>query len=231
MQKPQKVAVFDIDGTIFRSSFLIELSEAMVKEGLFPKSARTEYEREHRKWFEREGGYQNYIDSVVYAFVKHLKGVHYGDFRDAAKQVVAAHEKQVYRYTRDLVPELKKKGFFLLAISQSPKAVLDGFCKKMGFDKVYGRLYELGPNDRFTGVVIDEHIIGNKGNVLRRAIEKENLTLKGSIGVGDTEGDIAFLEMVENPICFNPNKKLYKTAKRMGWKVVVERKDVIYDIC
>ena len=39
-----------------------------------------------------------------------------------------------------------------------------------------------------------------------------------------------FLEMVENPICFNPNEKLYTEAKRQGWKVVVERKDVIYEL-
>ena len=70
----------------------------------------------------------------------------------------------------------------------------------------------------------------NKANIVRRAIEKENLTLKGSIGVGDTEGDIPVLEMVDNPICFNPNMLLYKTAKRNDWKVVVERKDVIYNI-
>jgi phosphoserine phosphatase len=48
--------------------------------------------------------------------------------------------------------------------------------------------------------------------------------------VGDTEGDVAFLELVTEPIAFNPNKELYRHAKRMGWKVVVERKDVIYEI-
>jgi len=56
------------------------------------------------------------------------------------------------------------------------------------------------------------------------------LTLKGSVGVGDTESDIAFLKMVEKPICFNPNQKLYQYAKRAGWKIVVERKDVIYHL-
>jgi len=128
------------------------------------------------------------------------------------------------------VKKLKKKGYFLLAISQSPKGILDAFCKDLGFDKVYGRFYELGPSDKFTGEVIDLHLIANKGNIVRRAVAKENLTLKGSYGVGDTEGDIPMLELVENPICFNPNATLYRYAKLNGWKVVVERKDVIYDI-
>ena len=125
---------------------------------------------------------------------------------------------------------MKSKGYFLLAISQSPKTILEGFCKNLGFDKVYGRIYELGPEDRFTGEIIDLHLIINKANIVHRAVEKENLTLKGSIGVGDTEVDVPFLELVETPICFNPNAALYKHAKRTGWKVVVERKDVIYEI-
>ena len=54
------------------------------------------------------------------------------------------------------------------------------------------------------------------------------MSFKGSIGVGDTESDVAFLKLVERPICFNPNKKLYDYAKRKGWEVVVERKDMIY---
>ncbi|MFP4022372.1 MAG: hypothetical protein ACLFTS_00805, partial [Candidatus Paceibacterota bacterium] len=51
-----------------------------------------------------------------------------------------------------------------------------------------------------------------------------------SVGVGDTEGDISFLEMVDHPLCFNPNKNLYRHALISDWNVVVERKDVIYHI-
>jgi len=50
------------------------------------------------------------------------------------------------------------------------------------------------------------------------------------VAVGDTEGDIGLLESVTQPICFNPNQALYTHAKRQGWKVVIERKDVIYHL-
>jgi phosphoserine phosphatase len=73
-------------------------------------------------------------------------------------------------------------------------------------------------------------LISDKAEILKRAVEKEKLTLKGSVGVGDTESDVAFLKMVERPICFNPNQKLYQYAKRAGWEIVVERKDVVYHL-
>lgn len=229
-QEIRKVAVFDIDGTIFRSSLFIELTEELIDSGVFEESVRDEYAREKEAWLDRKGDYEAYINAMVCVFLGAIKGVHYADFQEAAKRAVDRSADRVYRYTRDLVKDLRAKGYYLVAISQSPKSILDRFCKRMGFHKVYGRIYELGPGDRFTGAIEDLHLIGNKANILKRVVEKENLTLKGSVGVGDTEGDIAFLEMVDKPICFNPNAKLLKHAKRLGWKVIVERKDVIYDI-
>lgn len=226
----RRVAVFDVDGTIFRSSLLIQIVDKLIDRGAFPGSAKEAFEKEHRKWLDREGDYEEYIMGVVRAFRDHIKGVHYGELADAAEELVDEQWKRTYRYTRDLIKELKAKDYYLLAVSHSPKTVLDKFCPRLGFNKSYGIVYEIGPQDLFTGVVADEHIVMNKANVLKRAVEKEGLTLAQSIGVGDTESDIPFLEMVAKPICFNPNQKLYKYAKRLGWTVKVERKDVVYDI-
>jgi HAD superfamily hydrolase (TIGR01490 family) len=224
-----KVAFFDIDGTIFRSSLLIELVDELVKERVFPESTADMYEQSFRSWKNREGTYESYINDVVKAFITHIKGVHYGTFADIARHVVAIQSKRVYRYTRDLIAELKDQGYTVIAISQSPKTVLDEFCQQYGFDKVYGRIYEIGPQDCFTGVVIDEHLINNKANIVKRIFDRHpELVPEQSVAVGDTEGDIPLLESVERPICFNPNQLLYKHAKRNGWEVVVERKDVIY---
>lgn len=230
MKKKRRVAIFDVDGTIFRSSLLIEVVEAMIHDGVFPEKSRQGYERSYKAWLNRTGTYEDYIEAVVRVFEKNIKGVSYKDFMDVGDRIVREEQYKIYRHTRDFIKTLKKQKYFLLAISQSPKGMLEKFCKNLGFDKVYGRLYELGPQDRMTGKIIDLHLIANKANIVRRAIEKENLTLERSIGIGDTESDIPFLEMVETAICFNPNMKLYKAARRNGWKVVVERKDVIYEL-
>jgi len=230
METKKPVAIFDVDGTIFRSSLLIQVVNRLIEKQVFPPETRDVYEREYERWLNREGDYEEYIAAVVKAFVGHLKGIHYSALADAAEEVVDEQWKRVYRYTRDLLKELKSEGYFLLAVSHSPKTVLDKFCPRLGFDKTYGMIYEIGPQDCFTGKVTEEHLILNKAAIVRRAVEKENLTLENSIGVGDTESDIPFLEMVAKPVCFNPNQKLYRTAQRLRWSVVVERKDVIYEL-
>lgn len=224
------LAIFDIDGTIFRSSLLIELTDALVAEGVMPKGVSKEYARARERWLDREGSYEAYIDAVVVAFEGRIKGVRRDRFMRVARKVVARSGKRVYRYTRDLVRDLKRKGYFLLAISNSPRDVLVPFCRAWGFDKVYGRIYGTDAKGRFTGKTSYLDLISDKSKILSRAIEKEKLTLKRSVGVGDSEADIPFLAMVERPICFNPNAKLLAAAKRRGWKVVVERKDVVYGL-
>lgn len=227
MQK-KKVAIFDIDGTIFRSSLLVEVTDALIQEGLFPPSARARYAREFRRWSDRRGTYHDYIEAVVQAFGHYITKVPPDAFRRVARRAIAFHRNRVYRYTRDLLHDLKKRGYFLLAITHSPKMIADMFCKQFGFNKVYGRLLEIDMRGRFTGRTLNKELIDDKAQILARAVEREHLTLRGSVGVGDTDGDIGFLKLVSRPICFNPNMPLYRYAKRAGWTIVVERKDVVY---
>ena len=228
--KAKKLAIFDIDGTIFRSSLLIELVEALIQEKIFSPSALKIYETARKQWLDRKGEYDDYIAAVVESFKKNLKGVDYDDFLKVARKVVLLNKDRVYRFTRDLIKKLKRRKYYLLAVSNSPQAVVKEFCKNLGFNKVYGRLYEVDEKNRFNGEILFLDLIIDKAKILKRATEKENLTLKGSIGVGDTESDIRFLKLVDNPICFNPNKKLFNYAKRMKWSIVVERKNVIYKL-
>lgn len=226
----QHVAFFDIDGTVFRSSLLVELVEGLIAEGIFPASARDGYARAYTAWSNREGSYEAYIDDLITVYLTHIRGVFYGDFADVGRRVVAEQSKRVYRYTRDLITDLKSKDYYIVAISQSPKTLLDEFCASYGFDKVYGRMYELGPQDRFTGEIVNRALIEDKAAIAERVFAQAGIERSGAIAVGDTEGDIALLECVDTPICFNPNQKLYQHALSRAWPIVVERKDVVYTI-
>jgi len=226
----KRIAIFDIDGTIFRSSLLIEVTEAMIQEGLFAHSAKKMYHAAYRKWSDRKGAYDDYIWGVVRAFEGHIKGVSRKEFLKVVRRVVSFHRDRVYRYTRDLVKDLKKKKYTIIAISHSPKELVDEFCSMYGFDKTYGRVYEVSAKGIFTGRVLHLELINDKAKLLKRAVAKKGFSLKGSVGVGDSEGDISFLKLVDKAVCFNPNKKLYAHARRAGWEVIVERKDVVYHL-
>lgn len=224
----RKVAIFDIDGTIFRSSLLTEVTEALIQEGVFSPRVKEKYAQELKNWIERKGPYEDYMWAIVRAFNKEIEGVNYATFVKVVKRVVAFHGQRVYRYTRDLIKKLKKDNYYLIAISHSPRELVEEFAKTIGFDKTYGRWHEVGPRGKITGRQLYLDLINDKAKMLELIVEKHNLTLRGSVGVGDTDSDISFLKMVDHPVCFNPNQKLFRYARRAGWMVVVERKDVIY---
>ena len=229
--KKRKLAVFDIDGTLFRSSLLIELTNALVKAKLFPESANEQMHSDFHLWLNREGSYENYISKVVEVYMKNIVGLKEDSVVKIVDEVINLERKKLYRYTRSLIKKLKSENYFLFAISGSPGHILTTFAKDMGFDKYLGGYYEV-VDGKFTGKLPFGNPAQDKKKTLINFINSSDIKfdMENSIGVGDTESDIAFLEIVANPIAFNPNKKLAKHAKKKKWRVIVERKDVIYDI-
>jgi HAD superfamily hydrolase (TIGR01490 family) len=222
----KRVAVFDIDGTIFRSSLQRELIMSLVKYGVFPPIVRKELEHDYFAWVNRQGNYEDYIMRVVRSYERRIGAVAVDDVRHVARLVIEQQKSRVYTFTRDLIKNLKKQGYYLLAISGSPIEIVKEFNRFYHFDAVVGMVFEVKAG-RYTGQVLEIPIHDKKG-VLEQYVTQHKLSLRGSVGVGDTESDVGFLELVTRPVCFNPNSNLYRIARRRGWQVVVERKDVIY---
>lgn len=66
-------------------------------------------------------------------------------------------------------------------------------------------------------------------------IKKYDIDMSKSFAYGDTNGDISMLKRVGNPIAINPTRELltYMSSDlflRENAKVMVERKDVIYQL-
>lgn len=219
--------MFDIDGTIFRNSLLIELHWKMVKAGIVPKSAITKLDRHYWRWVRRQGSYDRYLQEVIESFSKFTAGQRTADIKALARRVVQGQGEIVYRYTRSLVERLRKT-HLLIAISGSPREIVEEFARAWKFDHMVGTQYEV-KGRRYTGKLqfIAAH---HKREALQGLIDRYGLSLKGSVGVGDTESDAGVFELVDHPICFNPTAELYKLAKKKGWKVVVERKNMIYHL-
>ena len=226
----KRLAIFDIDGTIFRSSLLISLVDGLIKDGVFPESVKKEIEKDYLDWINRKGQYSNYISKVVEVYFKYLKGSREDKLKKVAQKVILKDKDKVYRFTRDLIKELQKKNYFLLAISGSPSYMVSYFTNKMGFDHYIASEFEV-INGVFTGKPILLPAKG-KGGLLLNFISssKTKFDLKNSIAVGDEIGDVEMLEVVGNPIAFNPTSELASYAKKKKWRIVLERKDAVFDL-
>jgi len=224
----EPLAVFDVDGTLFRRGLLPALTRRLVSEEVFPERVREELSEDYYAWVERRGSYETYDELVMELFLRELQGVSVAELRRCAIAEVEAHGRRLHIYTRDVARRLKEAGYYLIAISGSPQEILDLFLKPLGFDRAWGTVLAQGEG-RYTGEVLQDPF-KNKRRVLEKFLEEANVGVEGSVGVGDTLSDVGFLEMVETPIAFNPNRRFFEVARQRGWPIVVERKDVIYNL-
>lgn len=226
----KKIAIFDIDGTIFRKNLHFELINELAWLKIFPNEVRHRLTELYSGWIEHEGTYEDYRKALVDLYAQHIKGCSREDVIKASKIVIPFHEKRTYVFSEDLIKKLRAENYHLLVISGSPIEIVEEYNKDyLKFDAVYGSVYGLDENGIYTGEAIFEPS-RMKGEVVKKYIEENNLTLEGSYGIGDTESDGSFLGLVENPIAFNPNQNLREMAEKEGWKIIVEKKDVIYEI-
>lgn len=229
--KKIKIAVFDIDGTIFRSSLLIEYIHELVRLKVFPSKALKEVFDDQCAWLDRKESYDKYIMSIVRVHQKYIKGAKVEKVNNAIKNVINEQKDRNYKYTKNLIADLRKKGYILIAVSGSPHDAVMQFAKYLKFDYWFGQLYEK-KNGKYTGNVIYDNSIFRKDVVIDMWSKDNGFTVdyKNSYAVGDSAGDISILTKVGHSIAFNPNSELAKVAKKNNWKIVVERKDVIYDL-
>ncbi|CAN5392474.1 HAD-IB family hydrolase [soil metagenome] len=220
-----KFAVFDIDGTIFHWQFFHELFDELVDEGVIDPSIATPVLEQRKKWRQATVTWNEYEHLLVDALNKGIIGIDKSLLDEISDRIVNVKGKILYHYTRDLLKDLQKKGYTTIVISGSQQSLVERFASAYNIDIALGLDYEFTDNKL---VAIKRSIYGQKDMLLKQTVADHNLDWKDSYAVGDTSGDASMLELVDNPIAFNPDEKLLAIAKEKGWKIVVERKSIAF---
>lgn len=222
-------AVFDIDGTIIRWQLYHAVSDQLAKDGLISAEAFARVRRSRMNWKRRTGqdSFLAYESELIKAVDEALAGLSVTDFDKAVDKVFEEYKDQVYTYTRDLIHALQKRSYLLFAISGSPGPIVKKLADYYGFDDFAATKF-LAEKGHFTGG--KDLSVGKKPQLLTELIARHKADLKDSVAVGDSEGDITMLAMVERPIAFNPTKRLFEHAREQGWEIIVERKNVVYEL-
>lgn len=220
-------AVFDIDGTIIRWQLYHAIGDELAKQGFIDADHFEKVRAARMNWKRRAGGegFRAYETELVQAFTSALKDIDAKTLNAVADKVFDEYKDQVYTYSRDLIRDLKEKGYLLFAISGSPSVIVQKLADYYGFDDFAATTF-LESEGRLTGEV--DLSLGRKPELLKQLMKKYDTNFIGSIGVGDSEGDIDMLELVEQPIALNPSRQLYEHAKAKNWPIVLERKNMIY---
>lgn len=229
MPKQPRFAVFDIDGTLVRWQLFHAIVHHLGQEGYILRRQHEQIRAARMRWKNREDveGFRAYELVLLEIYLEVMKQILPEDHDRIVEEVVAEYRDQTHVYTRDLARRLQKEGYLLFAISGSHEAAVGKIARHHGFDDYIGASFEIR-DGQYSGEVTTP--VFDKAAALRTLVEKHHATFEGSYAVGDSWGDIPMLKIVEHPIAFNPDKGLYEAALEHHWPIVVERKNVAYEL-
>lgn len=220
-------AVFDIDGTVFRWQLYHELFDELFRRGVIPAKRVEPVFDARQAWQSRTIDFLDYEMALIDVMEESMIGLPV-DLMDAASEsVLATRGSHIYRYTTSLMSHLKEDGYTIVALSGSHQQIVERFAARHDIDIVHGRQFAT-KDGIFTGA--GQLVYGNKAQILKSIADQHNLDWSDSYAIGDTNSDGDMMDLVTNPIAFNPDKKLYERAISNRWPIVIERKDMIYEL-
>lgn len=229
-------AFFDIDGTLFRNSLMIEHFKKLIKyEVIDPSVWHNKVKYVYEEWDKRYGDFEHYLETLAQVYIEELKGVNKTSIDFIASQVINVSGDMVYKYPRDRIEWHKSQGHKVFFISGSPDFLVSKMAEKYGSTEYRGTVYLVDENNNFTGEIIKMWDSKNKQRSVDEILNKYNIDLTKSYAYGDTTGDLSMFRMTGNPIAVNPNRELFMAIREdmelsSKTQIIVERKDVIYKL-
>ncbi|MGM0396069.1 MAG: HAD family hydrolase [Bacillota bacterium] len=227
-------AFFDIDGTIFRNSLMIEHFRKLIAfEIINPEVWYTKVKKAYDDWEKRYADFEEYLEILAGVYLDELKGIKREHIEFVANNVIDSNWDMVYKYSRGQIEWHKNMGHEVFFISGSPDFLVSKMAEKYGATEYRGTKYLVDSNNCYTGEIIRMWDSTSKKKVLDEIIEKYNVDLVTSYAYGDTIGDLSMLRRMGNPVAINPNRDLIMEIKADEYlskqiTIIVERKNVIY---
>jgi HAD superfamily hydrolase (TIGR01490 family) len=229
-------AFFDLDGTLYREGLITEVFKKMVKYEIIESERWYNDLRPYfMKWDTRQGDYDNYLLKMIDIYVESIKGLEKHQMEYIAKKVVEQKGDRVYTFTRDRIKWHQANNHILIIISGSPSELVGEMAKKYKFTDYIGAKYTINKDNIYTGDVIPMWNSKSKEKAINNFVKRYDIDLNESYAYGDTAGDYTMFKSVKHPYCMNPTKELLQKVLKdreliKNVNVVVERKDVIYNL-
>jgi HAD superfamily hydrolase (TIGR01490 family) len=222
----QKVALFDLDGTLVEAHPWVGIAKHHFKSKknilptfwyIFSHLGLTPFWK--IGFLSKENYYKAWGENASYL----MKGIK------------TSRAREVFEWLSDkyLLPSLKKdtlkrledhqkNGFFTILISGSFQDVVDVIADRLGIDHAIGTKLEVIDN-RISGRIIPPVCLGQgKAELSRKFFQEKNLkvNLKESFAYTDSVFDLPLLQLVGNPVAVSPDKELFELARKEGWEII-----------
>ena len=216
---PQVAAFFDVDNTIIRGASSFHLARGLWARGFFRK-------RDIINFFFQQGRYMAFGESKQQIDEVRSRALHLMTGHSVAEVVAIGEEVydqvlalRIFSGTQKLLDAHLAAGHQVWLVTATPVEIGDLIARRLGANGALGTIAE-HENGFYTGRLVGDMMHGQaKANGVVALAERLGLDLAGSSAYGDSMNDVPLLSTVGNPCAINPDPRLRKHSKTVGWPV------------
>ncbi len=217
---PMAAAFFDIDNTIVQGASIFYLAMGLAKRKFFTRRDVIGFVRKQVS-FRMSGaedlGQMADATEMALGFVAgHAVSEVVTIGREIFDATIVA---KVYPGTLALARSHLDAGQRVWLVSAAPVELATIIAKRLGLTGALGTVSEI-ENGIYTGRLVGRPLHGPaKAEAIKALAEREGLDLSRCAAYSDSSNDIPMLSLVGDPCAINPDAKLRRHARDMGWRV------------
>lgn len=224
-----KVAVLDIDGTLYPGALGIPLLQALTADGISDKSKSEDIFKVLNKYRLNEIDFQTMATSAYTLYAEAIAGISQTVMQRIARQVWQQERSKLFPFVPKLIDILKSQGYSVVLISGSPNEIVCCLAEEFGILKYQGSIFATHQGKYSGKVILLSGTVGKKYSILLEMVKDWRVNLEVSFAMGDSITDTVLLERVGKPLVFEPHPSLMLFAQEKGW-LVTNRNDVLKHI-
>lgn len=222
----KKLAIFDVDGTLFNGNLGIEFIKKLTQNGIQTKENAKTIMFWYLKYKNGEVKKSVAVDEIYKMHALGLKNSKEKEVKKVAEETWKEIKNKRYGFAANMIKKIKDQGYIVFLLSGSPTEIIEIFGNDLGIEKENILAGEIEIADGiYTGnIVFYPGSAEQKVEALMNLIQRKNIDVdwKNSMAMGDNERDAKVLGMVGNPIAFDPNEELKILAQNNNWKIADE---------
>jgi HAD superfamily hydrolase (TIGR01490 family) len=213
-------AFFDIDNTIVRGASLFHLARGLASRKFFTFGDVATFTWKQTKY--RVAGSEDLDDmaTAIEAALSFVAGHRVEEVTSLGDEIFDERiEGKLYAGTIAVANSHIAEGQRVWLVSAAPVEIASIIAAKLGLTGALGTVSEV-VDGVYTGRLVGTPLHGPaKAEAVRALAERENLDLARCSAYSDSANDVPMLSLVGHPVAVNPDAKLRRHAKAMGWRI------------
>lgn len=213
-----KLAVLDLDGTLYSGTLGIDLLNELARQKLFQPKALEKALQILEAYVQGELGREDLAAHIYALYGEGIAGLTQEQVVQAAAASWERSKHRVFPFVGELLSTLSTRGYTTVLMTGSPTEIVSQFTRTYAFDHVYAAGFQL-QEGRYTGKLLSSPAgAGRKRSMLQRLEKELEVDLSASLVLGDSENDFEMFDLVGVPIAMNVQGQLSLYFQSKGWK-------------